>query len=295
MKLRAPLSVLLVSVLFGSSGGCSCRSSERVSATVTSPVGRWVSAFATVEYHPSFSKGGRTYAPSVLHSLSIRETDQNRSYVILAQRSEEEVSPSQFRELRDMAYTLRFSPDDHLLAASTDGGKAWTLFDLESLGSPTDEPFWCRHRSVPSLDPWPTMDGLAVEILASVDPLSPGAAVHRSPTSVAWPGSIPEPRGTYPWTEEVDGAFRHACFHKEDKELRAAVIAAYFQKDLGYIKSDVAQCVGEIAKTDPAIKVRLEEMVSNGNRDGQLRAKSALGYISQPSPGPYKPPVPIGK
>jgi hypothetical protein len=292
MKLRDPLTVLLVTVLVGSFGGCSCRSTERNSPTVKSPVGRWVSAYATVEYHPSFYKNGHDHPPSVLHSLSIGEDDLiNLSYVILTDRYENDTAASQFRDLRDTTYTLRFSADDHMLAASTDGGHAWTLFDLESLGSTTTDPFWCRHRSVASLDPWPSMDGLALEILGAVDPASPNARVHQRPTSVEWPGAIHDERGSVHWEDELLGAFRHACFHREDPALRAGVIAAFFHKEFKLNNGEVDQCLGEIAKVDPATKARLEEMQSSGDTAGQARAKSALYYVTQPSPGPYKPPV----
>lgn len=162
--------------------------------------------------------GGPTHPRCSTACRSGRRT-RTAHCVILAQGGcEEEVSPSQFRELRDMAYTLRFSPDDHLLAASTDGGKAWTLFRSRVAREPHG-----RAVLVPS-----PLRPLAGSVAHDGRPRGGDPRVGRSALSrrgspskphlggVA--GSIPEPRGTYPWTEEVDGAFRHACFHKEDKD-----------------------------------------------------------------------------
>ncbi len=45
---------------------------------MSSPNGRWKEAFVTVEYHPAFYKNSNHYPPSVLHALSIRDSDLNR-------------------------------------------------------------------------------------------------------------------------------------------------------------------------------------------------------------------------
>lgn len=249
---------------------------------MSAPNGRWKEAFVTVEYHPAFYKNSRRHPPSVLHALTLQDSDINRSYVILVQRSEEDVSAEMFDDLRHTEYTLKYAPDDTALAASVDGGRAWTLFDLKSLTNPTDDPFWCRHRTSASLDPWPSMRAIAIEVLAAADPANPAFAVHRGTAAKEWPGTgVAGSKAT--WDREILGACRYACARREDPELRAALISAFLQPDFGYSPGEVNQCVGEIAGADPAAKTRLQDALANASPRLAATIRDALQY-SEPKP-----------
>lgn len=253
-------SLGMVAMLAASVAITACDSaSERSSEVVVAPMGRWRQAHVEVAYGPRFSKNGRSHPPHVRHSLFL-DWDQpyNSAQVILLSETTDTLTPERFAELRETQYALRFAPDAHALAVSTDGERTWTIFDLTILTGPTEQPFWCAHRSFTSLEPWPSSDALALEILAAADPSSPAAAVHRASSAIEWPSSRAG-ASSIAWLIEIEGATRYACAHRDDPTLREALVQAFLRlgSQAGYAQS----CVPEMARTDPALQQRLVRAV----------------------------------
>lgn len=216
-----------------------CESSTtRSSEVAVAPTGRWRQAHVEVRYGPRFSKNGRWHPPHVNHDLFIDwDRPHNRALVILLSETADSLSPRAFAEARGTTYTLRFAPDAHALALSTDGARTWTNVDLTPLTGPTAQPFWCPHRTFSSLDPWPSSRALALEILAASDPNSAAARVHRAPDAAEWPIGHERAHRDVAWRTDFHGATRYACAHRDDAELQTAFNTAVQRmgRDAGYL------------------------------------------------------------
>lgn len=202
------------------------------------PAGHWRQAHVEVEYGPRFSKNGRSHPPHVIHNLFIDwDRPYNRAQVVLLSETADSLSPRTFADVRETAYALRFAPDAHALALSTDGARTWTNVDLTCLTGPTAQPFWCPHRSYATLDRWPSSRALALEILAASDPNSAAARIHRAPDAATWPIERERPHRNTGWRTDFEGATRYACAHRDDAELQAALNAAVRRmgRDSGYL------------------------------------------------------------
>lgn len=242
---------------------CGCGGRTRTTEATTD-TGPWPHAVATVRYEPAgvrSSAHGASHwvAAEVVHTLSFaRDTDADTVTIFLAQMFDDDSDT--FAALRDASYTLRFASDGHALGVSTDDGASWRAVDLGAVDDPFDEPLWCVHTAVASLDPWPSARALALEILVEADHAR-AAAVHREPAGMIWPGV----RATADhWQRELRAATRYACA-SEDAALLAAAIEAYVQPGNGSYAthagddSAVARCIADVARRDPAVLARLRE------------------------------------
>jgi hypothetical protein len=277
------MTKLALLLLCGVLGACS-RSSERRSDEAISQRGVWQRAFATVEYGPPFYKNGRDYPAHVAHTLSIKKDADpyNGLYVILTQRSEGEASPALFSALRKTKYTLRWAADGHALAASTDGGKAWTVFDLSAAEEALTVPFYCAHQRFGTLDPWPDVRAQVLEVLRETSPSST-THVHRAPVDAEQP--ISQNR------DELFDAALYACKKRDaDPALRAALIDAYTSpwkgasSSRGGDNSVLPACLGAMAKSDPAVLARLREAATRlTDPADQGRVKFGLYFVDHPA------------
>lgn len=226
--MRRLASLGIASMLAACALVAACDSSKTRSGEVAvAPSGRWRQAHVEVKYGPRFSKNGRWHPPHVSHDLFIDwDRPYNRALVIVLSETTDSLSPRAFAEARETSYALRFAPDAHALALSTDGARTWRNFDLTTLTDPVAQPFWCPHRAFASLDPWPSSRALALEILAASDPTSSAARVHRAPDAPEWPIGHERAHGDLGWRTDFEGATRYACAHRDDAELQAAFNAA---------------------------------------------------------------------
>lgn len=270
---RGALSGLLIAA--GLLGGACARHSERESPRAIATGGRWREAQVTVEYSPSFFQSGKDHPAQVTHELFVEEAPPNRAMVILSLQNKDHTSAEEFSALQKARYTVRFAPDNTAVAASTDEEKTWTVINLEPLSVPVSSAraFWCRHRSFPSLSPWPSLHALALELLSSVDPASPAAQVHRAAGVMEWPGPVRSGPGRAAWLEEIDGASQYVCMHRENAELRSALVEAALRPDYPLLGSD---CMGKIILADPALKHRIEGMLAAAPAPHRSRLQSML-------------------
>jgi hypothetical protein len=272
---------LLLLALCAGVAACCRGSTERKTGKVASPDRRFLGAYAEVWDKPSFYKNGHQHPPSVTHVLILEWPDGiNHSNVFPVIESEGHPTPRRFDELRKVDYTLRFAPDAHALAASIDGGRAWALFDLDVLANPTEKPFWCRHKTVTSLDPWPSSRALALEVLAAADPASPAAHAHRGAAAIEWPTGKAS-NGDFTWRDEVDEASRYVCVKRDDAELRRALVDAYVRPGDHARSIPMERCVGELARTDEALRVRLKAAVTGADDETRKRIEGVLSHATR--------------
>lgn len=253
-----------------------CHGSERKTGKIASPNPRFLGAYAEIWDKPSFYKNGHQSPPSVTHLLVLEWPDGiNHSNVFPVMESEGHPTPRRFEELRKVDYTLRFAPDAHALAASIDGGKVWAIFDLDVLANSTEKPFWCRHRTVTSLEPWPSSRELALDVLAASDPASPAAHAHRGPSAVEWPtGKVSN--GDFTWHDEVEEASRYVCAKRDDAELRRALVEAYLRPGDHASSYPMERCLRELAGTDEALVARLKSALASADDATRKRIEGVL-------------------
>lgn len=276
VTLLAALPLLMLEAL---SGCCSSPSSKRRSPVAKAPPGRWQEASVEISYTHAFTKNGHKNSPRVIHRLDVVEQAPPHNIVMtfLTSQHEGEPTPKRFDELRESSYTLQFAPDAHSLAVSEDG-KAWTIFELESIVSTTEEPFWCRHKQVTTLSPWPSSRELALEVLSAADLQSPAAAIHRSASVLEWPAGSPR-KSSLVWEKEVLGASRYACLKRDDPTLRAALIEAYLRPDPNDSSTELDQCVGEVIQSDPSALVRFQSALPGADKHLRPRIDRVLKRV----------------
>jgi hypothetical protein len=268
-------ALLGLSIAVSLLGSACARHTERESPRAVATGGRWREAYVTVEYSPSFFQSGKDHPAQVTHDLFVEEAPPNRAMVILSLQNKDYTSAEEFSALQKTRYTVRFAPDNTAVAASTDEEKTWTVINLEPLSVPVSSAraFWCRHRSFPSLSPWPSLHAIALELLASVDPGSPAALVHRAAGVMEWPGPVRSGPGRAAWLEELDGASQYVCRHRENVELRSALVEAALRPDYPMLGAD---CLGKIVLADPALKHRIEGMLGAAPEPHRARLQSLL-------------------
>jgi hypothetical protein len=197
------------------------------------------------------------------HTLTLEpEQTFNINRVYLVRMNETSVNRTRVSALHDTRYSMRLAPDGRALALSTNG-RAWTLFELAWVDSPMERPFWCTHRTVRTLDPWPSSRLVVLEVLAETSPNFAGVRVHttreRRPLVSNVAGAVPADGQN----DEFRGAMLYACAHRDDSILRAALLEAYVQPGIGSLSvpgddSILAKCIGDLARSDPTVMHALE-------------------------------------
>lgn len=274
----------------------------RLSDVALASAGRWQRARVEITYKRGGTRsashggaGGHFVAAEVGHVLHLeRDADPiNPGSFILAHAFEDVVGHATFSKLRNAEYVLRFSGDGNALAISTTGGARWTIFELEHVAGQFNEPFYCRHRTVSSLSPWPSSRSVVLEVLSEASPTSTSDA-HKAPQDPEWPSLTHVAPGSISFIYELRAAVLYACLHKEDSELRGAVVDAYLQPgnsgfdSWGGSDSIIPRCIADIARQDPATLTRIRAVVAAGTGDVTHsldfgRAASTLRSLDEPN------------
>jgi hypothetical protein len=267
------VALLLMAIMTACSG-----STERSSAVVTRTAGAWRRAYVTVYAHPSFSKNGRDHPAGVSHTLFIEHADGNRLGVILGQWSEARTDHALFERLREMRHSLVFAPDGHAIAVSDDAGRHFMIFDLTAAAAPLTMPFYCPHRRVTTLTPWPDTRAVVLEVL---DEASGHASTHRH--DEADPTRAPFVTNR----EELLDASLYACaFEANDARLRRALVDAFVSpwhgaaSNRGGDGGTLGACLGRISRRDPAVHAELVAARSSCAQEDAFRIEGGI-YTAQ--------------
>ncbi|HEV8320167.1 MAG TPA: hypothetical protein VG389_01030 [Myxococcota bacterium] len=247
---------------------------------VAPPGGRYRSARVRVDYRAGGSTLTSGWSDVVTHTLILGAAAGETSFVLdefPLGGGPGDSATDELIAMVDAQFTLRFAPDGHALALSTDGGHVFRYAALDA----GEHLLYCRRYTFAGEgdDLWasaPTTRAIALEILGTVAP--PAVSAHPSAD-----------HALTRWEREAEAAAGVVCAHRDDAALALALAHAVVERAHPFWLASTGPaspqpaalaCLGDAARLYPAVSRILVDVLLAADREeleGREHAAEALG------------------